>query len=153
MSLLLSLSPRKVDFDKVWGNLAPAVKNVISLENVKGMPMMEYDLSCIYFFRDVYALCTSQPKPYSEELYIQLKKLLENHVHQLFEVQINFSFIVLQQLTSSSNVLSDYLKRWEVYSAGCEYCSAIFRYLVTHHFCPEVVAEYELDFQANERHT
>lgn len=27
-------------------------------------------------------------------------------------------------------MLSDYLKKWKAYSIGCEYCNAIFRYLV-----------------------
>ena len=33
-------------------------------------------------------------------------------------------------LKNQSDMLTDYLKKWRAYSVGCEYCNAIFRYLV-----------------------
>jgi hypothetical protein len=73
------------------------------------MPMVE----------DIYKLCTAQPQPYSENLYLSLKGFLEKHVQELRE----------SMLTQQSDLLPDYLKKWNTYSTGTQYCHAIFRYL------------------------
>jgi hypothetical protein len=39
----MSLSPQKVDFEKIWNGLQEGVANIITLTGVKGMPMIEYD--------------------------------------------------------------------------------------------------------------
>lgn len=48
----MSLSPQKVDFEKIWSGLQVGVSNIITLTGVKGMPMIEYDYpsSIIFFF-------------------------------------------------------------------------------------------------------
>jgi hypothetical protein len=38
----MSLSPQKVDFEKIWNGLQEGVANIITLTGVKGMPMIEY---------------------------------------------------------------------------------------------------------------
>jgi hypothetical protein len=38
----MSLSPQKVDFEKVWGTLSSGVGNILTLTGVRGMPMVEY---------------------------------------------------------------------------------------------------------------
>lgn len=105
----MTLSPQKVDFEAIWGSLAERVGKIVTLTGVKGMPM----------FEDIYKLCTAQPQPYSEELYLRLKQFLEKHVDQLRE----------STLACQSDLLTDYLKKWETYSIGTEYCHHIFRYL------------------------
>jgi len=74
--MMASLSPQKVDFEKIWGGLADGIGKIVTLTGVKGMPLVE----------DIYRLCTAQPQPYSEELYIRLKQFLEKHVDKLYEV-------------------------------------------------------------------
>lgn len=70
-------------------------------------------------FEDIYRLCTAQPQPYSEELYLQLKKFLEDHVDSLYATLHD----------EQSDLLSTYLKMWTAYSVGGEFCHHIFRYL------------------------
>jgi hypothetical protein len=36
-----SLSPQKVDFEKVWSGLADGIGKIITLTGVKGMPLIE----------------------------------------------------------------------------------------------------------------
>jgi hypothetical protein len=105
----MSLSPQKVDFEKIWSGLQAGVAHIITLTGVKGMPMIE----------DIYKLCTATPQPYSEELYLRLRAFLEGHVSSLREGMIE----------QQGDLLADYLKRWEAYSTGSEYCHHIFRYL------------------------
>lgn len=38
----MSLSPQKVDFEKVWGTLSLGVGKILTLTGVSGMPMVEY---------------------------------------------------------------------------------------------------------------
>lgn len=38
----MSLSPQKVDFEKVWGGLSVGVGKILTLTGVSGMPMVEY---------------------------------------------------------------------------------------------------------------
>jgi hypothetical protein len=38
----MSLSPQKVDFEKVWGTLSTGVGKILTLTGVSGMPMVEY---------------------------------------------------------------------------------------------------------------
>ncbi|ELR25392.1 cullin 1, putative [Acanthamoeba castellanii str. Neff] len=105
----MSLSPQKVDFEKIWNGLQEGVANIITLTGVKGMPMIE----------DIYKLCTATPQPYSEELYLRLRAFLERHVGALRD----------DMLEGQGDLLADYLKKWEAYSTGSEYCHHIFRYL------------------------
>jgi len=37
----MSLSPQKVDFEKIWSGLQAGVAHIITLTGVKGMPMIE----------------------------------------------------------------------------------------------------------------
>jgi len=105
----MSLSPQKVDFEKIWAGLQEGVAKIVTLTGVKGMPMIE----------DIYKLCTAQPQPYSEDLYLRLKQFVEVHVDSLRED------IAAQQ----GDLLADYLKKWETFATGSEYCHHIFRYL------------------------
>eukprot|EP01087_Luapelamoeba_hula_P016964 TRINITY_DN5286_c0_g1_i1.p1 TRINITY_DN5286_c0_g1~~TRINITY_DN5286_c0_g1_i1.p1 ORF type:complete len:750 (+),score=121.38 TRINITY_DN5286_c0_g1_i1:207-2456(+) len=105
----MSLSPQKVDFEQVWAGLQDGVSKIVTLTGVSGMPMME----------DIYKLCTAQPQPYSEELYLRFKSFIERHVDSLRE----------EILAQQSDLLEDYLKKWEAYSTGTEFCHHIFRYL------------------------
>ena len=38
----MSLSPQRVDFDKIWANLSDGIGKIVTLTGVKGMPMFEY---------------------------------------------------------------------------------------------------------------
>ena len=76
---------------------------------MKGMPMIE----------DIYALCTAQPKPFSEKLYYTLKEFLSDHVKAIGK----------NMMDSDSDVLSDYRNRWKTYRSGLLYIHHIFRYL------------------------
>jgi hypothetical protein len=38
----MSLSPQKVDFEKIWAGLQEGVAKIVTLTGVKGMPMIEY---------------------------------------------------------------------------------------------------------------
>jgi hypothetical protein len=105
----MSLSPQKVDFEKIWAGLQEGVAKIVTLTGVKGMPMIE----------DIYKLCTAQPQPYSEDLYLRLKQFLEGHVDTLRE----------DLLATQGDLLTDYLKKWETFATGSEYCHHIFRYL------------------------
>jgi hypothetical protein len=105
----MSLSPQKVDFQSVWERLADGVSKLITLSNVKGMPLYE----------DIYKLCTAQPQPYSEQLYFHLKKHLEDHVEKIKQ----------NVLSHQSDILAEYIKAWSSYSIGSQYCNIVFRYL------------------------
>jgi hypothetical protein len=37
----MSLSPQKVDFEKIWGGLKDGISKIVTLTGVKGMPMFE----------------------------------------------------------------------------------------------------------------
>lgn len=106
---MASLSPQRVDFEKVWANLSVGVEKIITLTGVKGMPI----------FEDIYRLCTAQPQSHSEDLYFRLKKFVENHVENLCKS--------LQE--RQADLLSEYLRKWNAYSIGSEYCHHIFNYL------------------------
>ncbi len=71
------------------------------------------------FCRDVYRLCTAQPKPYSERLYFAFRDFLLGHVRELAQEMRN----------SDADVLVDYRNRWKTYRIGMLYLNNIFRYL------------------------
>ncbi len=92
-------------------------------------------------YRDIYKLCTATPQPYSEELYLRLRAFLERHVGALRDVPLPPNLHLARRPTHANHnnqdmlegqgdLLADYLKKWEAYSTGSEYCHHIFRYLV-----------------------
>lgn len=68
----------------------------------------------------MYRLCIAQPQPYSEPLYLRLKEFLEKHVDELCR----------SLMDEQADLLPNYLKKWNTYSVGSEFCHQIFRYLV-----------------------
>ena len=38
----MSLSPQRVDFEKIWAGLQDGLSKIVTLTGVKGMPMVEY---------------------------------------------------------------------------------------------------------------
>eukprot|EP01116_Phalansterium_solitarium_P018270 TRINITY_DN4793_c0_g1_i1.p1 TRINITY_DN4793_c0_g1~~TRINITY_DN4793_c0_g1_i1.p1 ORF type:complete len:826 (+),score=399.02 TRINITY_DN4793_c0_g1_i1:355-2832(+) len=109
----MSLSPQRVDVDKLWGELAHGAHRVLTLTAAKGMPLIE----------NVYKLCTAQPQPHADELYARLRRLLEARVDAL-----------AKELEASSGeaLLLGYQQRWHTYSLGADYLHHIFRYLNQH---------------------
>lgn len=73
----MSLKPRAVNFDEVWGGLLETVQQVVTMGSIKRTIWNER-------FSDVYSLCVAFPEPLAERLYTETKKLLENHVRELF---------------------------------------------------------------------
>lgn len=77
----MSLKPRAVNFEEVWGDLVETVQQVVTMGSIKRSVWNTR-------FSDVYSLCVAFPEPLAERLYTETKKLLENHVRQLyFEVR------------------------------------------------------------------
>jgi len=105
----MTLSPQKIDFEKTWLGLSIGIGKIITLTGVKGMPIYE----------DIYRVCTAQPHPHHEELYFKLKQYLENHVDAIAKT-LSVCHV---------DLLSEYLKAWNTYSVGMEYCHHIFKYL------------------------
>jgi hypothetical protein len=50
---MASLSPQKVDFEKIWSGLAEGIGKIITLTGVKGMPMIEYVFPLLKSSRDL----------------------------------------------------------------------------------------------------
>ncbi len=69
--------------------------------------------------REVYRLCTAQPKPFSEKLYYALRAFMTEQV-QLMATALH---------NNDGDVLGDYRTKWETYRMGTSYLSQIFRYL------------------------
>lgn len=73
----MSLKPRAVNFEEVWGDLMETVQQVVTMGSIKRSVWNTR-------FSDVYSLCVAFPEPLAERLYTETKKLLENHVRQLY---------------------------------------------------------------------
>lgn len=73
----MSLKPREVNFEEVWGGLLETVQQVVTMGSIKRTVWNER-------FSDVYSLCVAYPEPLAERLYWETKKLLENHVRDLY---------------------------------------------------------------------
>ena len=73
----MSLKPRAVNFDEVWGGLLETVQQVVTMGSIKRTVWNER-------FSDVYSLCVAFPEPLVERLYMETKKLLESHVRELY---------------------------------------------------------------------
>ena len=106
----MSLLPKNVDFVEVWEGIAVGIERILRLEAGKGMTLVE----------DVYALCTAQPRPYSEELYVKGRQQFKKHGQ---------STLAELQSLSDENLFRTYMQRWSAYSLGSQYVNRIFRYL------------------------
>jgi hypothetical protein len=67
----------------------------------------------------VYRLCTAQPKPHSERLYVAFRDFLLAHVTETANEMRN----------ADGEVLGDYRNRWRTYRIGMLYLHSVFRYL------------------------
>jgi hypothetical protein len=69
--------------------------------------------------RDVYRLCTAQPKPYTERLYVEFREFVLGHVMRTAQ----------EMRESDGAALRDYRARWRTYRTGMQYLHSVFRYL------------------------
>ena len=97
----MSLKPRRVDFDALWGAILETVKSVVTLGKVQRATWNDR-------FSDVYALCVAFPEPLGEKLYTETKAFLEKHVQE--------KYAQVSGCSQSSHLLQSYHQNWTVYN-------------------------------------
>lgn len=83
-TVVMSLKPRRIDFDAVWQQLSDTVNVVICGGGVERPVWNDR-------FSDVYAVCVANPEPMADKLYAATKQFLEAHVRQLYRVTFCFA--------------------------------------------------------------
>lgn len=101
-----------VDFPVVWSSLKEIVYKLIRCETVD---RNQWNSS----FSDVYSLCISSPVSHAFTLYKYTTTLISDRVEE----------IVLElQSMNESDLISSYVKHWEVYHQGLTYIDNLYRY-------------------------
>lgn len=126
----MSLKPRAVNFDEVWGGLLETVQQVVTMGSIKRSIWNER-------FSDVYSLCVAFPEPLAERLYTETKKLLENHVRELFAE-------VSKQ--REENLLAEYHRYWLQFSKGTQYLNNLYSYLNAQHVQKQKFSDADLTY-------
>lgn len=126
----MSLKPRAVNFDEVWGGLLETVQQVVTMETIKRSIWNER-------FSDVYSLCVAFPEPLAERLYTETKKLLENHVRELY------SEVSKQR---EENLLAEYHRYWLQFSKGTQYLNNLYSYLNAQHVQKQKFSDADLTY-------
>ena len=124
----MSLKPKHVNFQETWNVLEETVKCVITLSNVPRATWNDR-------FSDVYSLCVAYPEPFTDKLYNETKKFLDNHVFQLL-------MSVCAQ--GESGWLQAYHRAWTEYSQGINYLHCLYLYLNQQHIQKQKVSDAEL---------
>ncbi|XP_059479190.1 cullin-2 [Neocloeon triangulifer] len=126
----MSLQPRPVNFDEMWGKLEPTVQGVIKLGNV---PKSDWNEG----FGHVYALCVAQPDILADPLYDKTQLFLENHVRELLQNVKQYQGV---------DLLKAYNEYWNTYKEGCQYLHLLYMYLNTQHIRKSKLGDAELRF-------
>lgn len=108
----MSLCPRDVNFDDIWGKIKYTVEMVLGWQP---FPKQEWNDR----FSDVYAICVSNQEGLDEKLYRYTKDFFEKHTK---EIHKKISFY-------SVNLLQDYHTHWTKYQTGSRYVNFLFKHL------------------------
>lgn len=130
--IIMSLKPKRVDFDATWDLLKETIQGVITLGDVPRSIWNDR-------FTDVYAICVAYPEPLGDRLYQETKKFLDEHVKELFKVVVS---------KGEENLLSNYHRCWFEYSKGTEYLNKLYSYLNTQHIKKQKLSEADLNYGA-----
>lgn len=150
----MSLKPRRILFDEVWGCLRKTVEEVITLKTVNRDDWnnsFKWDFFCFLFRRwtsrfsfsmwhnficlitdqfslssDVYSICVAYPDPLADRLYSETKLFLENHVKTQLEVFGVYMMEVNDTDNSQNQLLHNYFNAWKNYSQGLEYLNFLY---------------------------
>ncbi|XP_063611017.1 cullin-2-like [Penaeus indicus] len=126
----MSLKPRAVNFEEVWGDLVETVQQVVTMGSIKRSVWNTR-------FSDVYSLCVAFPEPLAERLYTETKRLLEIHVRQLYcEVEEQ----------SEENLLAEYHRFWIQFSKGTQYLNHLYSYLNSQHIQKQKFSDADLTY-------
>ncbi|XP_076032202.1 cullin 2 [Oratosquilla oratoria] len=126
----MSLKPRAVNFDEVWGGLQRTVEQVITMGSIRRNEWNER-------FSDVYSLCVAFPEPLAERLYIETKKLLENHVRNLHSKVSSHG---------EESLLAEYHRCWLQFSKGTQYLNNLYSYLNSQHIQKQKFSDADLTY-------
>ncbi|XP_045120266.1 cullin-2-like isoform X2 [Portunus trituberculatus] len=126
----MSLKPRAVNFDEVWGGLLETVQQVVTMGSIKRTVWNER-------FSDVYSLCVAFPEPLVERLYMETKKLLESHVRELY------ARVSKQR---EENLLAEYHRYWLQFSKGTHYLNNLYSYLNSQHIQKQKFSDADLTY-------
>lgn len=133
---MMSLKPRRIDFDKSWSELKKTIGDVITLGRVD---RNEWNSR----FVDIYTICVAHPEPLADKLYAVTKLFLEEHVKNLLKSKVMPSHS-LTDVNPGHNLLLRYHKVWLEYSKGLEYLNYLYLYLNQQHIKKQKLSEVEV---------
>ncbi|KAJ3300541.1 Cullin-2 [Borealophlyctis nickersoniae] len=106
----MSLQPKKINFDAVFGVFRGELANMYNYANIK--------ISGIDMFQQVYDMCTARPKPYTEQLFHCIGQFLSEHATGL-----------AQTILQHHDLVTAYATEWEKYMTASGYTNVICQYL------------------------
>ncbi|CRK97842.1 CLUMA_CG011218, isoform A [Clunio marinus] len=133
----MSLKPRRILFDEVWGCLKTTVEKVITLRAVKKDKWNDS-------FNDVYSICVAYPEPLADRLYTETKLFLENHVKSQLDDFGVYMMEVNDTDNSQNQLLHKYYSAWKNYSEGLGFLNSLYSYLNQQHIKKQKVSEAEI---------
>lgn len=133
----MSLGPKEVNFNEVWGNIRETAKSVITLENVNREVWNNR-------FSDVYQLCVALPEPLADKLYFETKQFLENHVKNMLATRLQCdSCSKFNGGPGKFDLLQSYYDAWSEYSKGIGYINTLYSYLNQQHIKKQKISDTE----------
>ncbi|XP_017775515.1 PREDICTED: cullin-2 [Nicrophorus vespilloides] len=130
----MSLKPRQVDFNAVWGSLQETVKSVITLGHVPRQIWSDR-------FSDVYSLCVAHPESMADRLYAETKQYLIDHVALL---------LIKVQEDGEDNLIKNYYHYWSQYSRGLFYLHLLYWYLNQQHIRMQKPSDAEMIYGSSD---
>lgn len=131
----MSLGPKEVNFNEVWGNIRETAKSVITLENVNREIWNNR-------FSDVYQLCVALPEPLADKLYFETKQFLENHVKNMLATRVQYDSSKYND-PGKFDLLQAYYDAWSEYSKGIGYINTLYSYLNQQHIKKQKISDTE----------
>lgn len=130
----MSLKPRRVDFNVIWGDLQQTIEGVITLSHVPRPVWNDR-------FSDVYSLCVAYPESLADRLYAETRQFLINHVARLLH---------RVQESSESELVRNYWYYWAQYSLGVQYLHNLYLYLNQQHIKTHKLSDAEIIYGSPE---
>lgn len=130
----MSLKPRRVDFNMIWGDLQETIEGVITLGHVPRPVWNDR-------FSDVYSLCVAYPESLADRLYAETRQFLINHVARLLHHV---------QESSESQLVRNYWYYWAQYSLGVQYLHSLYLYLNQQHIKTHKLSDAEIIYGSPE---
>jgi hypothetical protein len=114
----MSLRPKHIDFGVKWKSLEADLSVIFDEDPIQ-------ETNGMNLFTDVYEMCVATPKPFTEQLYSEIKGFLIKQVQKIAEVYSADS----KNVFSSSSILDAYSREWNGFNRASKYLSSICEYL------------------------